>query len=177
MAHGGKKHVLKTVAIALAVGAGAVAVTSYAAPKIPQLMQYPWLTPALMVGAGLLLAKRGRTGSGLGLAGAGGALGFMLYGPKLMGAVQGQGQAQTAGFAPIPTGYPDAGGNLYGPATRHGASNGMGAGAMQSGLYDRPAGTLYGPGAMGTPGDAGRMLEAGKMAQSADEAGALVLRD
>jgi hypothetical protein len=163
MASGGKKAVLKSVAIALAVGAGAVAVTSYAAPKIPQLMQYPWLTPALMIGAGLLLARRNRTASGIGLAGAGGALGFMLYGPKLMAAVQPSPSANapaTAGFASMPTGYPDAGGNLYGP----GGHAQLGAGALQNGLYDRPAGTLYGgsgPNAMGTPGDAGRVEDAG----------------
>jgi hypothetical protein len=161
MAHGSKKHVLKTVAIALAVGAGAVAVTSYAAPKIPQLMQYPWLTPVLMIALGVLLARRGRAGAGIGLAGAGGAVGFMLYGPRLMQAVSPQpsaNQPQTAGFAPMPTGYPDAGGSLYGP----GGHARLEAGTLQSGLYDRPAGTLYGPGshAMGTPGDAGAMSNA-----------------
>lgn len=161
MAKGGKGHALRNVGIALAVGAAAVAVTSYAAPKIPQLMQYPWLTPVVMIGAGLLLAKRGRTASGIGLAGAGGALGFLLYGPRIMGSFGTQpsaNQPPAAGaFASMPSGYPDAGsmqgrdsgwydrpaaGGLYGPATKYGASNGT-------------AGTLYE--AMGTPGDAGNI--------------------
>ena len=168
--HGGKKAVLKNVAVALAVGAVAVGVTSYAAPKIPQLMQYPWLTPAVMIGAGLLLARRGRTASGIGLAGAGGALGFLLYGPRLMAATGTQPSANT----PAQTA-----GTLYGPQSAFGGSAGAfrqlpqgysDAGAMQrgdSGWMDRPAGTpphgagnLYGGNpmsAMGTPGDAGSL--------------------
>lgn len=168
MKSGGKKKALKSVAVALAVGAVAVGVTSYAAPKIPQLMQYPWLTPAVMIGAGLLLARRGRTASGIGLAGAGGALGFLLYGPRLLAGASAPKEApqQTAG-------------TLYGPQSAFGGSAGAfrqlpqgysDAGAMQrgdSGWMDRPAGTpphgagnLYGGNpmsAMGTPGDAGSL--------------------
>lgn len=97
MAHS-RRNWGKNVAIALGVGIGAVVVTTFVAPKIPQLQAYPWLVPGLFIGGGALLAMRGRFASGIGLAGAGGAVAAIQYGPQIMGAMGGGKQASGLGW-------------------------------------------------------------------------------
>jgi hypothetical protein len=163
-----KKGTLKTIAIALAVGAGAVAVFSYAAPRIPQLNSYPWLPPTLMVVGGVLLARRGRMASGIGLAGAGGAVGFMLYGPSLLQKVTGGSSSSPQQTAGALWGHPDAGAGFGYRDT------GAMQGGRDSGWYDRPAlpsgssaGAGFGYDSSG-PGEAGNIEETSGVPTIAD---------
>lgn len=126
--HGGKKNAWKNVAVALGVGGGAVLVTMVLAPKVPQLQAYPYLVPGAMVLGGGLLAARGRVAAGIGLAGGGGAVAAIQYGPQIMQKLNPAAQPapQSAG-----TGWQQAGA----------------MGGRDSGWYDRPAlgaGAMYG---------------------------------
>lgn len=135
------RHWGKKVAIALGVGFGAVALGMIVAPKVAQLQAYPWLVPAIFAAGGALLIARGRTASGIGLVGAGGAVAGVQYGPTVLSKVnlapqqQAQAQPQTAGM-----GWTQAG-------------------AMNSGWYERPA--FAAAGIQG--GFAPQTLDAGRM--------------
>jgi hypothetical protein len=116
------KSALAKVLIAGLVGGGAWYLGGYATNKITTIQKNPWIIPALFIGIGILLARRGRLASGFGLAGAGGAIGVLQL------------QLRAASEA------------------TKGDEKAMGigdAGRGDSGLYDRPApaGALFGTGA------------------------------
>jgi hypothetical protein len=65
---------LGKVIVAVLVGGGATAVAGYAGTKVETIQKYPIVTPMLLIGIGLLLARRGRLVAGFSLIGAGGAI-------------------------------------------------------------------------------------------------------
>lgn len=139
---------LKSVAVAAGVGAAAVFVGAFAGSKIAYLSEQPWLLPAALIGVGFLLARRKRLAAGLGLVGAGGALGFMQYAQSHPGTF-------SAGPAPKQAaGWPGDAGRFVRP---------------DHGMFEQSAGALLGAGGRGIyrqqdamgPGDAGALIGGG----------------
>jgi len=98
----GTKGALIKVLVGALVGGGAIWLSSFAAARVSMLQKYPYIPPALMAGAGILLLRRGRIASGLGLAGAAGVVALMMLQQKGYFAIPDEKADQTAG-------YPDAG--------------------------------------------------------------------
>jgi hypothetical protein len=96
-----KNGALGKVLVGVLVGGGAVWLGSLAVSKIDALQKYPFIAPAVLAGTSLLLYKRGRHASALGLAGAVGVLGLFM--------LQAKGYLQVGGGAQAASGYGDAG--------------------------------------------------------------------
>lgn len=90
---------LGSVLVGVLVGGGATAVMGVVGTKVTTIQKYPIITPALLIGIGLLLARRGRLLAGFALIGAGGAILGLQALVKLSSMQQAAAQpaAQTAG--------------------------------------------------------------------------------
>lgn len=82
--------------VGVLVGGGATMAVGYAGSKVETIAKYPIITPALLIGIGLLLARRGRLVAGFALIGAGGAI-LGLQALVKLSTMQQQKPAQTAG--------------------------------------------------------------------------------
>lgn len=124
--------------VAVLVGGGATAAAGYAGSKIETVQKYPIITPFLLIGIGLLLARRGRMVAGFSLIGAGGAILGLQALVKLSG-MQDQKPAQTAGRTTDARATLTDTGNVFGNQNILKQQNAMGD------LHD--AGALFGYGA------------------------------
>lgn len=124
--------------VGVLVGGGATMVVGYAGSKVDAIAKYPLITPALLIGIGLLLARRGRLVAGFALIGAGAAILGLQALVKLgsMSSAPADKPAQTAGLG-------DAGGtfgnrellqqqNAMGPLHDAGAFFGYGARSLMN---------------------------------------------
>lgn len=84
--------------VGVLVGGGATMAVGYAGSKVEAIAKYPLITPALLIGIGLLLARRGRMVAGFALIGAGAAI-LGLQALVKLGSMSSEKPAQTAGHA------------------------------------------------------------------------------
>lgn len=70
---------MKMALVAGAAGVGAIVVGGLAASKIAYMKAQPYALPIVLLGIGVLLARRGRTAIGLGIAGAAAAIAYLVY--------------------------------------------------------------------------------------------------
>jgi len=85
--------------VGVLVGGGATMAVGYAGSKVDAIAKYPLITPALLIGIGLLLARRGRMVAGFALIGAGAAILGLQALVKLGSMSQETKGGQTAGHA------------------------------------------------------------------------------
>lgn len=130
---------LAKVGVAVLVGGGATMALGYAGSKVDAIAKYPLITPALLIGIGLLLARRGRMVAGLALIGAGAAILGLQALVKLGSMSTAQDKpAQTAGAGSGDKLTDSGAGNVFGNREVLRQQNAMGA------LHD--AGAFFGYG-------------------------------
>lgn len=131
-----KGALIKTL-VAVLVGGVGTGGMAFVGGKVQTIQNNAWITPVLMIGIGLLLARRGRLASGYALAGAGGAIGALQLMVKVQAAQEKP--AQTAGYD-----APNAGA-LFGPGAPDLLSqqNAMGGWGDAGALFGSGAQALY----------------------------------
>ena len=117
------KGALTKVLVAGLIGGGTWYASGYASNKVSTLSKYPIILPLLLIGIGILLARRGRIVSGAAIAAVGGTIGALALQIKMAQMKESSSSSSSAGLGD--------------------------AGRRDSGLYDKPAsaGALFGEGA------------------------------